>query len=120
MPQRRGQNRIQQLTGARGTLRWGYHAAGELLQWKVTKDTDDRWHLSAQVRQIDKFKAARKPLFFVVQLKGGRAWQWEVAEHKVESHVLHARLIAPEKDECEVASSVPRPQNSPCLITIGS
>lgn len=77
--------------GVEGALRWGYHAAGALGAWTVTKGDDGAWSLSATVVSLDTFKAAQRPLSFVATHATG-AWRWPIETLEIQGAALTARL----------------------------
>jgi hypothetical protein len=75
---------VRNLRGVRGSVRWSYHRAAEVLHWHATRDkATPAWSLRATVVQADPFLGARSGLHFVAQLKGGHAWQWPVLELQI-------------------------------------
>jgi hypothetical protein len=75
--------------------------------------------MTALVQSIDHFRSERRPLYFVVPLKGGRAWQWSVTEFRLSDGYIHARLCAPEHEDDHADRSIARPDNAPALIWTG-
>lgn len=83
------------VSGIEGSLRWGYHPAGALRDWTVTR-TDDTWALTATVVQTDAFRVAQRPLAFVAPHANG-AWRWPIQALQISGASLTATLGPPEK-----------------------
>ena len=83
------------VTGVTADLRWGYHRAGTLRAWTVTK-SDEIWSLTATVVSADAFRVAQRPLVLVAPHAHG-AWRWPVVELQIAGASLTATLGPPEK-----------------------
>ena len=78
---------------ARGSLRWGYHTAGDLRACTITRHPVTRREtLTASIAFLDATRARQRPLFFVVLLQHGRSWEWPVETLELTGGVLRATL----------------------------
>lgn len=80
--------------GVAGELRWGYHLAGTVGAWTVTKEPT-HWTLSATVDQIDDFTVSQRPLKFVATHAQG-AWKWPIDTLEIQGASLVGTLGPPE------------------------
>lgn len=76
--------------GLVGQVMWGYHLAGSVSQWTVSK-SDGAWSLSATVVSSDAFRLSQRPLVFVAPHKDG-AWRWPIVSLQIEGAALTAQL----------------------------
>jgi hypothetical protein len=79
------------VTGATGTLRWGYHVAGTLRAWTVTKTDEAGLVLTAQIQELNAFRIKQRPLMFVVAHTQG-VWRWPVTAVQMADTTLTASL----------------------------
>lgn len=63
------------ITGVEGVLRYGYHVAGTLGAWTITR-SGGAWSLSASIVTTEPVRIQR-PLVFVVQHQHG-VWRWPI------------------------------------------
>lgn len=64
------------VSGVQGILRHGYHKAGTLGAWTVTRN-EGTWTLSASIVETDAFRISQRPLAFVAQHQHGM-WRWPI------------------------------------------
>lgn len=81
---------ITTVSGVQGLLRHGYHIAGTLGAWTVTRH-DGVWSLSASIVQTDAFRISQRPLAFVAQHQHG-IWRWPITSLQVTGASLSAVL----------------------------
>lgn len=79
------------ITGAQGSVRWGYHRACDLRAWVVTTQDDGSLTLSAIVDTSDPFRLSQQPLVFEAPHAQG-AWRWPIDSLQIEGVALTARL----------------------------
>lgn len=82
------------VTGVEGSLRYGYHTAGTLGAWTVTR-ADSVWTLSASLVKTDAFRVSQRPLVFVAPHAHG-AWRWPIQSLQITGASLTAVLSPPE------------------------
>lgn len=78
------------LSGVVGALRWGYHDAGSLRDWAISRDGGVST-LTATVDRIDTLRIAQRPLTFTVAHPAG-VWRWPVLNISIEGASLRATL----------------------------
>jgi hypothetical protein len=78
------------VTGATGALHWGYHVAGTLRAWAITK-TDEGLVLTAQIQDLNAFRIKQRPLVFVVAHTHG-VWRWPITAAQMADTTLTASL----------------------------
>ncbi len=78
------------VTGATGALHWGYHVAGTLRAWTVTK-TETGLTLNAHIQDLNAFRISKRPLVFVVAHTKG-VWRWPVTAVQMADTTLTASL----------------------------
>jgi hypothetical protein len=94
-----GPTDVNKISGARGSLRWGYHVAGEIGPWGITRDkATKRYALSAAIVRHDPMRCRQRPLAFVVLLKAGRSWEWPIEALTIRGSTLVADLGPPVKE----------------------
>lgn len=71
-------------------LRHGYHVAGTLGAWTVTK-TEHGWTLTASVLTSDAFRVSQRPLAFVAKHQTG-LWCWPITTLQMTGASLSAEL----------------------------
>ena len=80
------------ITGVRGTLRWGYHVAATVRDWTVTRTARSSTLQGSVEDDVDRFRTAQTPLFFVAMIQGGSAWQWPVKRLEIDARTVRAEL----------------------------
>lgn len=78
------------IRGVEAVLRHGYHVAGTLGPWTVTRG-DSGWTLSASVIKADAFRVSQRPLAFMATHATG-TWRWSVTTLQITGASLTAVL----------------------------
>ncbi len=84
------------LEGMSASIRWGYHLAGELGPFTVTRDADGAWSVSGTVLKSDAYRVSQCPLVFVAPHQDG-SWRWPITSLQIVDGTLTASLSPPEK-----------------------
>lgn len=69
---------VKTITGATGTVRWGYRTVAQLASWSFTR-TDQGGTMTAQITDADEFGLTQRPLVVVVPA-GRSQWRWPVSD----------------------------------------
>jgi hypothetical protein len=80
--------------GEVASLLWGYRTAATLSAWKITKDKEHAWTLTATVQKLDAFQARQRPLLFTAPHEKGR-WCWMVEQIQITDRQVTATLGQP-------------------------
>lgn len=78
------------IRGPSGELRWGYHTAGTIGPWMITREAG-ALQLTATVTEMNAFRISQRPLAFVVPHSQG-VWRWPMLELQIQDGALTARL----------------------------
>ena len=91
------------LRGGVGSVLWGYHAAADVVSWRITHHRPDpkhagHWTLVATLRRADKFQLRQRPLMFTAPRQGG-FWCWPLLTDTIQigDTKMTARLGPPEQ-----------------------
>jgi hypothetical protein len=86
------------VTGAIGTLRWGWHQAATIREWTLTR-TRRGATLRGAVETVNYAQTQcrgdglpHNELFFVTLIQGGGAWQWPVRKLEINAQAVRAEL----------------------------
>jgi hypothetical protein len=80
------------VTGAQGSLRWGYRVAATIRDWTVTR-TRKGGTLRGGVESHNAAYAYQAGLYFVTLTTSG-AWQWPVRRLELTPHLTPHRIVA--------------------------
>ncbi len=78
------------ITGAVGSVAWGYHVAGSLGPWTIARQDGVRV-LTAQIVEMNTVMASQRPLAFEVRHTGG-VWKWPIESLQITGASLTAVL----------------------------
>lgn len=83
------------IRGPAGEVRWGYHTAGAVGPWMITRDAGVL-QLSASLIESNAYRISQRPLAFAVPHSQGM-WRWPILELQIQDGALTARLGPMEK-----------------------
>lgn len=69
---------MAEISGVVARIEWSYYVAAAVNGYKVARDPLSRqWWVTGNLVDVDAFKVAQRPLFFVAPHAGG-SWRWPI------------------------------------------
>ena len=83
------------LHGTVGTILWGHHPAAEISAWRIRKNEQGAWTLTATATVINHYQCRQTQLLFTAPKPQGPPWCWNITSLDVETNQIRATLGQP-------------------------